>query len=102
MESTETMESAETLESAERIRALDRRVSWANEHWGFFFSEMPLRETGLGSFRDQSQSSPEQPKDGARLLHVRLGGHTNKKLGDVYSQEPRFPRVVPTDFAVIF
>jgi hypothetical protein len=96
------MESAEPMESAARTMTLDRRVSWANEHWGFFFSEMPLRETGLGSFRDQSQSSPEQPKDGAKLLHVRLGGHTNNKLGAVYSQEPRFPRVVPSEFAVIF
>ena len=37
----------EPMRSAEETRTLERRVTWANEHWIPFFSEMPLRETNL-------------------------------------------------------
>jgi hypothetical protein len=35
------------MKSAEETTTLERRVTWANEHWIPFFSEMPLREKNL-------------------------------------------------------
>ena len=35
------------MKSAEKTTILERRVTWANEHWRLFFSEMPLRKTNL-------------------------------------------------------
>jgi hypothetical protein len=35
------------MKSAEETTTLKRRVTWANEHWRLFFSEMPLRKTNL-------------------------------------------------------
>jgi len=32
------------MKSAEETTTLERRVTWAKEHWILFFSEMPLRE----------------------------------------------------------
>jgi len=32
------------MRSAEETTTLERRVTWANEHWRLFFSEMPLRK----------------------------------------------------------
>jgi hypothetical protein len=31
------------MNSPEETATLERRVAWAKEHWGGFFSEMPLR-----------------------------------------------------------
>jgi hypothetical protein len=39
------------MESAAKTTTLEKRTSWAKEHWGLFFSEMPLRKTSLGSYR---------------------------------------------------
>jgi hypothetical protein len=35
------------MKSAEETTTLERRVTWANENWIPFFSEMPLREKNL-------------------------------------------------------
>ena len=35
------------MRSAEETTTLERRVTWAKEHWSLFFSEMPLRKTNL-------------------------------------------------------
>ena len=35
------------MESAEKTTTLERRTSWATEHWRIFFSEMPLRTPSL-------------------------------------------------------
>ncbi|MEY3592710.1 MAG: hypothetical protein RLZZ38_1700 [Bacteroidota bacterium] len=35
------------MRSAEETTTLERRVTWAKEHWRLFFSEMPLRKTNL-------------------------------------------------------
>ena len=39
------------MESAEKTTTLERRTSWATEHWRIFFSEMPLRTPSLGSLQ---------------------------------------------------
>ena len=35
------------MRSAAETKTLERRVTWANEHWRLFISEMPLREKNL-------------------------------------------------------
>lgn len=37
------------MKSTEESMPLERRITWAKEHWIRFFSEMPLRETNLQS-----------------------------------------------------
>ena len=46
------------MKSAEEKTTLERRVTWANEHWRLFFSEMPLRknEFELGNSDTSNQS----------------------------------------------
>ena len=46
------------MRSAEETTTLERRVTWANEHWRLFFSEMPLRknEFELGNSDTSNQS----------------------------------------------
>jgi hypothetical protein len=39
------------MESAEKTATLERRTSWATEHWRIFFSEMPLLIPSLGSLQ---------------------------------------------------
>ena len=48
------------MKSTEEATTLERRVNWANEHWIFFFSEMPLREKNLNLVTQTLQT-----KDGA-------------------------------------
>ena len=35
------------MKSTEETTTLERRVTWAEEHWRLFFDEMPLRDTNL-------------------------------------------------------
>ncbi len=46
------------MRSAEETTTLERRVTWANEHWRLFFSEMTLRknEFELGNSDTSNQS----------------------------------------------
>ena len=46
------------MRSAEETTTLERRVTWANENWRLFFSEMPLRknEFELGNSDTSNQS----------------------------------------------
>jgi len=44
------------MKSAEEKMTLERRVTWANERWILFFSEMPLREKNLQSLTQALQT----------------------------------------------
>lgn len=47
------------MKSTEEATTLERRVNWANEHWIFFFSEMPLREKNLNLVTQTLQTKVE-------------------------------------------
>jgi hypothetical protein len=55
------------MRSAEETTTLERRVTWANEHWIPFFSEMPLRETNLQLVTQTLQTKAVLHKDPMNL-----------------------------------
>ena len=55
------------MKSAEETTTLERRVTWANEHWIPFFSEMPLREKNLQSLTQTLQTKAALHKDPMNL-----------------------------------
>jgi hypothetical protein len=55
------------MKSAEEKTALERRVTWANEHWIPFFSEMPLREKNLQLVNQTTQTKAALHKDPVNL-----------------------------------
>ena len=57
----------EPMKSAEEITTLQRRLTWVNEHWILFFSEMPLREKNLQSVTQTLQAKVELHKDPMNL-----------------------------------
>jgi hypothetical protein len=42
------------MKSSEETKALNRRISSANKHWGFFFSDMPSRIIDLSCSRQST------------------------------------------------
>ena len=55
------------MKSAEETTTLQRRLTWVNEHWILFFSEMPLREKNLQSVTQTLQTKVELHKDPMNL-----------------------------------
>ncbi len=55
------------MKSAEEKTALERRVTWANEHWILFFSEMPLREKNLQLVTQTTHTKAALHKDSMNL-----------------------------------
>ncbi len=54
----------ELMKSAEETTTLQRRLTWVNEHWILFFSEMPLREKNLQSVTQTLETKgPDFNKD---------------------------------------
>ena len=49
----------EPMKSAEETTTLKKRVTWAEEHWRLFFSEMPLREKNLQSVTQTLETKVE-------------------------------------------
>ncbi len=57
----------ELMKSAEETTTLQRRLTWVNEHWILFCSEMPLREKNLQSVTQTLQTKVELHKDPMNL-----------------------------------
>jgi len=55
------------MKLAEEKTTLERRVTWANEHWIPFFSEMPLREKNLQLVNQTTQTKAALHKDPVNL-----------------------------------
>jgi len=55
------------MKSAEEKTTLERRVTWANEHWISFFSEMPLREKNLQLLTQTTHTKAALHKDSVNL-----------------------------------
>jgi hypothetical protein len=55
------------MKLAEETTTLERRVTWANEHWIPFFSEMPLREKNLQLVTQTTQTKATLHKDPVNL-----------------------------------
>jgi hypothetical protein len=49
----------EPMKSAEETTTLKKRVTWVEEHWRLFFSEMPLREKNLQSVTQTLETKVE-------------------------------------------
>ncbi len=47
------------MKSAEETTTLKKRVTWVEEHWRLFFSEMPLREKNLQSVTQTLETKVE-------------------------------------------
>jgi hypothetical protein len=45
------------MESEEETMRLTRRTSWATQHWGRFFSEMPLKMAVAPSLQDSTTTT---------------------------------------------
>ena len=63
------------MKSAEEKTTLERRVTWANERWILFFSEMPLREKNLQSVTQTLQTKVELHKD---TMNLNADRHSQK------------------------
>jgi hypothetical protein len=76
----------ETMESAEKTTTLETRASWAKEHWGLFFSDLPLRipnlECSRGSLAIIPGTAANSPTFAALYLFA-----ANKLLADTCSQD---------------
>ena len=55
------------MKSAEETTTLERRATWANEHWILFFSEMPLREKNLQLVTQTTYTKAALHKDSMNL-----------------------------------
>ena len=55
------------MKSAEETTTLERRATWANEHWILFFSEMPLREKNLQLVTQTTHTKAALHKDSMNL-----------------------------------
>ena len=66
----------EPMKSAEETTILERRLTWANEHWILFFSEMPLREKNCQSVTQTLQTKAELHKD---PMHLNVDRHFQKE-----------------------
>jgi len=55
------------MKSAEETTTLERRATWANEHWILFFSEMPLREKNLQFVTQTTHTKAALHKDSMNL-----------------------------------
>ena len=55
------------MKSAEETTTLQRRLTWVNEHWILFFSEMPLRDKNLQSVTQTLQTKVELHMDPMNL-----------------------------------
>ena len=55
------------MKSAEETTTLERRATWANEHWIPFFSEMPLREKNLQLVTQTTHTKAALHKDPVNL-----------------------------------
>jgi hypothetical protein len=55
------------MKSAKETTTLERRATWANEHWILFFSEMPLREKNLQLVTQTTHTKAALHKDSMNL-----------------------------------
>ena len=74
------------MESAEKTTTLERRTSWATEHWGVFFSEMPLRAPSLGSLQSPYAINTRTAANSALFSAVDVSV-TDHSLANESSQE---------------
>ncbi len=74
------------MESAEKTTTLERRTSWATEHWRIFFSEMPLRTPSLGSLQNPHAIITRTAANSASFSAVDVSV-TDHGLGNESSQE---------------
>jgi len=66
------------MRSAEENTTLERRVTWVQEHWRLFFSEMPLREKNF-----QSVTQPLETKAALHKDHMNLNAY-RKKIFNIF------------------